>query len=349
MLKPKTLRSLLPAILIAVLGPAGANAAPSKTAPEEVVVYAYDAFTGKGSLAELVEKEFARQFGGKSRVVGFSSVGEALNQVALEGKATKADLIVGIDEGLLGRARSLGAFEKAPADLSAGLEKDLSFDSEGQFVPFDYGYLTFVYDGKRTTPPAGLSLKDFSTRPEYKKSLAVQDPRTSSTGMSFLVWTRLAFGDGATAFWKALSDQILTIAPGWSGTYGLFLKGEAKFVVSYTTSPAYHIEKEKREDIRALIFPEGNYRQTEGAAVVRHSKRKELARKWIQTLLSTEVQTALPLHQWMYPARSGLKLPASFEKLPKVTKVLTADAAEVQKKKNEWLREWTSSAAGTRP
>ncbi len=329
------------------LGATGAPGAAEKS--PEIVVYAYDAFTGKGSLAELVGSEFSAQHGGKCRVVGFPNAGEALNQIALEGKATKADILVGIDEGLLARARDLGAFDRAPTAATEGVDPTLQFDSAGQFVPFDFGYLTFVYDNLVVRPPEGLSLRDFSTRPEYKKSLAVQDPRTSSTGMSFLLWTRLAFGEGTSQFWKALSNQILTIAPGWSGTYGLFLKGEAKFVVSYTTSPAYHIEKEKKTNFRAIVFPEGNYRQTEGAAVVRYSKQKTLAGKWIQTLLSAKVQQALPLRQWMYPARAGVVLPASFQTLPKVSKVLVANANEVQQKKSDWLREWTSVASGIQP
>jgi thiamine transport system substrate-binding protein len=339
-----TMRAIL-ALFTAIFS---VSAVGAKPAPE-VVVYAYDAFTGKGSLAELVQAEFQKQHGGKCRIVGFPNAGEALNQIALEGRATKADILVGVDEGLLARARGLGAFEKASMESAKAIDPSLQFDSNGQFLPFDYGYLSFVYDSSRTKPPEGLSLKDFSTRPEYKKSLAVQDPRTSSTGMSFLIWTRLAFGDGTGAFWKSLFNQILTIAPGWSGTYGLFLKGEAKFVVSYTTSPAYHIEKEKKENFRALVFPEGNYRQTEGVALVRHSSRKEWASKWIDTLLSAEVQKALPTYQWMYPARAGVELPASFSKLPKVTKVLVADADEVQKKKSEWLREWTTVVSGIRP
>jgi len=338
----KPILSLL--LLVAAVG--SSLAAP---APQEVVVYVYDAFKGKGSLAEVVQARFEKAHHGKSRIVAFPNAGEALNQIALEGSKTKADILVGVDEGLLGRARELKAFDALPTGLSAASDPALTLDSEGRFVAFDYSYLSILYDSKVTTPPAGLSLKDFASKPEYKKSLALQDPRTSSTGLSFLVWTHLAFGEGTAAFWKAFSDQILTVASGWTGTYGLFLKGEAKFVVSYTTSSAYHLELEKRDNIRALLFPEGHYRQTEGVGLVSHSKNKEWARKWIETLLSKEVQEELPTRQWMYPARKDVKLPVSFEKLPKPAKVLTADAATLQKQKNAWLKEWTSAVSGIKP
>ncbi len=332
-------------LLLALTAVPAGLAAP---APQEVVVYVYDAFKGKGSLAEAVQQRFEK-IGGKSRVVAFPNAGEALNQIAIEGKKTKADVLIGVDEGLLGRARELKAFDTLPPKLSASIDPALSLDSEGRFVPFDYSYLSILYDSRVTTPPAGLSLKDFASKPEYKKSLALQDPRTSSTGLSFLVWTHLAFGEGTAAFWKSFSDQILTVASGWTGTYGLFLKGEAKFVVSYTTSSAYHIELEKKDNIRAFLFPEGHYRQTEGVGLVSHSKNKEWARKWIETLLSKEVQEELPTRQWMYPAVKGTALPASFEKLPRPAKVLTADATELQKKRNGWLKDWTSSVSGIKP
>jgi hypothetical protein len=41
-------------------------------------------------------------------------------------------------------------------------------------------------------------------------------------------------------FLRAL-DQTVTVTKGWSEAYGLFLKGESDLVLSYTTSPAYHM------------------------------------------------------------------------------------------------------------
>ena len=41
---------------------------------------------------------------------------------------------------------------------------------------------------------------------------------------------------------------------GWSEAYGLFLKGEADMVLSYTTSPAYHIAVEKDRTTRRRSF-----------------------------------------------------------------------------------------------
>src|SRR5206468_986195 len=90
-------------------------------AAETVTVYAYDSFTSKGALGPMVREAFEKKYGAKTELVSFPSAGEALNQIALEGKKTKADVLVGLDDGLIARANELQALEKP--------------------TPFDYGYL----------------------------------------------------------------------------------------------------------------------------------------------------------------------------------------------------------------
>ncbi len=294
-------------------------------AAETLTVYAYDSFTSKGSLGAAVRDAFEKKSGAKTELVSFPSAGEALNQVALEGKKTRADLVVGVDDSLLARAREMDAFEK--------------------LEPFDYGFLALVYDSRRTTPPpAGTSLRDFASNKAFAKKVVIEDPRTSSIGLSFLLWTRCLFEGAAwEGFWKDFSKQLVTVAPGWSGAYGLFLKKEADFVMSYTTSPAYHVEKEKTDAFHAVIFPEGHYRQTESVGIVRASAKKALAAKWVALLLSDEIQAKVPLTQWMYPVAKSVALPKSFAALPAVPKVLTMDAIQLGKSKREWLRQWTAA------
>ena len=56
------------------------------------------------------------------------------------------------------------------------------------------------------------------------------------------------FKENSDEIWERLSPKIVTVTKGWSEAYGLFLEGEADLVLSYTTSPAYHImaEEEKK-------------------------------------------------------------------------------------------------------
>lgn len=73
-----------------------------------------------------------------------------------------------------------------------------------------------------------------------------QDPRTSTPGLGLLLWMQKVYGDDAPQAWQKLAKKTVTVTKGWSEAYGLFLKGESDLVLSYTTSPAYHILEEKK-------------------------------------------------------------------------------------------------------
>ena len=64
---------------------------------------------------------------------------------------------------------------------------------------------------------------------------------------------KAAYGDKATDIWKGLSDNIVTVTPGWSEAYGLFTDGEVDMVLSFTTSPAYHLIAENVDTKAAAI------------------------------------------------------------------------------------------------
>ena len=59
---------------------------------------------------------------------------------------------------------------------------------------------------------------------------------------------REVYGDKAADAWRKLAPKVVTVTQGWSEAYDLFLKGEADMVLSYTTSPAYHIGGRTRSD-----------------------------------------------------------------------------------------------------
>lgn len=284
-----------------------------------LTVYTYDSLVGKHSLGALLGEEFEKKYHEKIQWVPFGSGGEALNQVKLESGSPKADVLIGFDNSFL------------PIAKASDLVENIS--------SFDYGYLAFVYD-ERKTKEIPQSLKDFSS-PKFKKKVALEDPRTSSIGLGFLIWTHSQFkGESNRKFWKDFSRSVLTYSPGWSGTYGLFLKGEAAFALSYTTSPAYHIEKEKNDSIKAVLFPEGHYKQEEYVALVKSSKNRELAQKFVELLLSKEIQEKIPAIQWMYPVNEKVSLPKSFGKL-KIPRAIKVDMKGDEKEVKGWLSDWS--------
>ena len=120
------------------------------------------------------------------------------------------------------------------------------------------------------------------------------------------------YGDQAPEARQKLAAKTVTVTKGWSEAYGLFLKGESDTVLSYTTSPAYHMIEEKKDNYAAASFAEGHYLQVEVAARTAASKQPELAEKFLKFMVSPGFQNAIPTGNWMYPV-TKVTLPAGFD------------------------------------
>jgi len=130
------------------------------------------------------------------------------------------------------------------------------------------------------------------------------------------MWVKAAYGDEAPAVWEAMADNVVTVTKGWSEAYGLFLEGEADMVLSYTTSPAYHLIAEEDDSKAAAAFDEGHYMQIEVVGTLAGTDQPELAEQFLNFMVSEAAQTVLPTTNWMYPAVTpAAGLPKGFETL----------------------------------
>jgi thiamine transport system substrate-binding protein len=171
------------------------------------------------------------------------------------------------------------------------------------------------------------------------KQIVIEDPRSSTPGLGLLLWVKSIYKDRAKEYWYKLSPKILTITKGWSEAYDLFLKGEADMVLSYTTSPAYHIIAEKKYNYKYAHFKEGHYMQIEVAAILKSSKQKNLAQKFMRFMLSSKFADIIPTTNWMYPvAKTSKPLPKPFLDRPKKSIILSSE--DISKHKKEYIQEW---------
>jgi thiamine transport system substrate-binding protein len=145
-----------------------------------------------------------------------------------------------------------------------------------------------------------------------------------------------------TQAWQNLAKKTVTVTKGWSEAYSMFLEGESDLVLSYTTSPAYHLIAESDNKYAAADFAEGHYTQVEVAAKVKASKNQKLADQFMNFILSDEFQSAMPTGNWMYPV-TDVALPEGFETLTLPSKALTFSADEVAENRKSWIREWQSA------
>ncbi len=309
--------------LLLAVGLLGATAATAETA--ELTVYTYDSFVSDWGPGPLVEEAFEAVCDCDLNLVGVEDGAALLSRLRLEGSNTEADIVLGLDTNLVVAAKETGLF--APHSVTADYTLPVEW-ADDTFVPYDWGYFAFVHNADMAAPPNFRALADSDTK------ILIQDPRSSTPGLGLLMWINAAYGDEAPAIWADLSDNIVTVTKGWSEAYGLFLEGEADMVLSYTTSPAYHLIAEEDASKAAASFDEGHYMQVEVAAKLAGSDQSELADQFLAFMVSDAFQSIIPTTNWMYPAVTpAAGLPEGFETLvtPETSLLLSPeDAAAVR-------------------
>lgn len=313
---------------------------PALAAPTTLTVYTYASFASEWGPGPLIEPLYEARCQCDLKFVGVEDGAALLGRLKLEGAMTSADVIVGLDTSLV--AEALETELLAPHDISTdALALALPW-SDSVFIPYDFGYFGFVYDSEAVAaPPKSLrQLVEDSDSPK----IIIQDPRTSTPGLGLLLWMRKVFSDADANAWRALSPRILTVTKGWSEAYGLFLEGEAPMVLSYTTSPAYHRFVEQTDRFQVAMFEEGHYQQVEVAARLSTSRHPELARDFLEFMLSDEVQNLLPTSNWMLPSvNTGQSLPEAFHADEIPAKILSFTPQEVSNQRKNWIKRWLSA------
>lgn len=263
--------------------------------------------------------------------------GDLLPRILLEGARTEADIVFGLNTDVTRKARESGLFAPHGQDTSS-LTLPLEW-SDDIFLPYNYGHTAFVYDATRLDD-VPRSFAELLDAPD-DLSIVIQDPRSSISGLALVLWVKAIYGDQAEAVWEALAPKILTVTRGWSESYGLFTDGEADMVLSYTTSPAYHIIAENDRTKKAAIFPEGHYFMVELSAKLAGTDVPELADQFLEFQLSEEFQSMIATGNWSFPAKLPREeWPEGFRELDLPRKVLFFSEQEAAALRDEAVEEW---------
>lgn len=306
-----------------------------------LVIYAYDSFVSEWGPGPKIIPEFEKKYGIKVTLISAGDSGQVLQKAVIEKDNPKADILIGIDNNLLARALEEDIFSPYKPEKAEQIPKELIFDPDFHVVPFDYGFFAIIYDSQKISAPP-VSLDDLLKK-EFSKSIILMDPRTSGPGLGFLLWTVKEYGSSFTDYWTRLQPSILTITDGWDTGYGLFTSGEAPMVLSYTTSPAYHVEYENSDRYRAAVFSNGNYMQIEGMGIVKNAANRKAAEMFMNFALTEDFQKVIPLTNWMYPVLPDTLLPESFKYAPIPEKKLIIPSKTISENMDRWIGEWTDA------
>lgn len=301
-------------------------------------IFTYSSFSSKWGPGPQLKSLFEQSCKCQVEFVEGSDSGVLLQRLKIEGQKLGADLVVGFDQFDL---------QKATVELSwraldfSKLEMDSQIKAASKneyFVPYDWGVLSFVARKSRGLPST-LSLDDL-LKSEFSGKVALQDPRTSSVGLQFLMWIMKTKGETeGLSYISQIMRQAHSFSPSWSTAYGLFKSEQADVVLSYVTSPLYHLLEEKNEDFVAIEMIEPQPIQVEFAGIPSFCTSCDKAEEFINLMLSPEGQKILMERNYMLPVLKNVKQGSSFDKVKIPLRLLDIDfpsQTEIQKLLDQW-------------
>lgn len=301
-----------------------------------LTIYAGDYFSSEWGPGPMIETGFEEicacdlQF----------STGDLLPRLLLEGERTKADVVIGLTSDVTAKARATDLFAPHGQDNSA-LTLPIEW-TDDTFLPFNYGHTAFIYN-ETTMPNPPASFDALLDMPDDVK-IVIQDPRTSISGLALVLWVQAVYGDEAQMAWEKLAPKILTVTKDWSASYGLFTDGEADMVLSYTTSPAYHMFAEEDFTKKAAIFPEGHYFMVETVGKIAQTEEPELADAFMNYVMSRDFQSMIPTANWSLPAAlPKSEWPEGWAQLDLPQNVLFYSEAEAAAVQAQAIETWRSA------
>jgi thiamine transport system substrate-binding protein len=308
-------------------------------------------------LSDEVLQKFEADNNVKVSFIKQGDAGQALTRAILTKDNPEADVIFGVDNTLMSRALEAGILEQyQPIGAKrADVPQKFYLDTTQSLIPIDYGdvclnYAKAYFAEKNLTPPQTLA--DL-TSPEYKDMLVVENPAGSSPGLAFMLATVSAFGeDRWLGFWADLKQNGVKVVEDWNTAYytefsGSSGKGPRPIVVSYASSPPAEVifanPPIDEAPTAAITSPQTCFRQIEFAGILKGTKNRDLAEKWIDFMLSVPYQEDVPLNQFVYPVNAQANLPDVFTAWSSIAVEPANLAPEViAQNRDRWIAQWTN-------
>ena len=314
--------------------------------PDSLTIVAYESFIPPDDAFD----QFTADTGIGVRIRTAGDAGEMVSKAILTAGNPEGDVLWGVDNTLLQRALDADVFDPYASPEPALLDELASTTSV--VTPVDYGDVCVNYDIDYLDvlglePPTSF---DDLTKPEYTDLLVTADPTTSSTGLAFMLGTRVAFGDAWTDYWRELVDNGLLVVNGWEDAYYTSFTlhgGDRPLVVSYASSPPAEIVFAD-PPLPAGVPPISGvaagtcFRQIEYVGVLKGTKHVEAARRLVDYLVGAGFQSILPESLFVYPANDSVDLPESFTTYaPRIESPYSLTPDEIATNRDGWLEQWS--------
>ena len=234
-----------------------------------------------------------------------------IERLAAEGDATRADLLMTVDAGSLWQAAQRGVLQPIRSPV---LEKNIPSnlrDPDGQWFALSQRARTIVYSTQRVKPEQ-LSTYESLSDPQWKGKLCL---RSSKKVYNQSLVAMLLARSGA--------EQVETVVQGWVANLAappfaddtLLVQAIAAGQCDVGVVNTYYLGRLLKDDpaLPVTVFwpnqmDSGVHVNISGAGVVKGSKHKEAAQKFLEWLSSDEAQDEFARLNFEYPAKKGIAL-----------------------------------------
>ena len=226
-----------------------------------------------------LQKQLNERFPDKNIIVMYMSTGKAAAKVYAEGKGTEIDILVGLETGYMNKISHNLADISGISDIPY-VEGLSCAENDNKWVTWERQAGAIIVN-RDVLDKYGLeaptSYEDL-LKPEYKRLIAMPDPKSSGTGYFFYKnWVNLMGTDGALAFVDKLYENLKQFTESGSGPIKMLKQGEVAIGLALTFQAVSEINEGQPFEI---IYPEtGSPYSLTGTAVVDGHIEKEGVRE----------------------------------------------------------------------
>ena len=307
--------------------------------PARLIVYGPEGIEG---MATALIDEFERRYNVIVAFVHYDMGSIAIaNKLISEKGNPIADVIIGLPEFYAKQVLDADVLESyTPANLSMIPENEI-WDKTRHIFPVDKGYILITYN-ETVISERGLPIPktlDDLLNPDYKGLVFYQDPTSSGTGLSFLVWVLSEKGtEPGFAFLKQLEPNVKMHPSGWTTSIVALKAGEVAIGSMFNTDVEYvevpHLESAALE---GFVY-------REGIALVKGAKNTELAKKFIEFVLGIDGQNIVAPAGYVYPVNPNASS-STLASSPKPQIEVTFNSS-IAGNIVEWLDRWRREVKG---
>jgi iron(III) transport system substrate-binding protein len=246
-----------------------------------------------------------------------AEVNQLVERLKSEGAGSPADVLIAVDAGQMQRAAADGLLQAVSSETLLKNTPEALRDAEGRWYPFTLRARGIVVAKDRVKEGEVKNYEDLA-KPEWRGRVL---SRSSTSAYNQALMASILVANGSEAAGKWAAGMVNNLARPPQGGDRDQIKAVAAGLADAAITNSYYLglllnspdaEERKAGEAVRMIFPNqdgrGTHTNVSAAGVVKHSKNVDAAKKYLEFLLSAEVQKIYANETFEHPVMMDLSL-----------------------------------------